>query len=914
MNAAIRQIGRPAAVLRAAARPGRRLVREQGLVAGAQLAAGVGNLAFALIAARLLAPGAFAQLVAFLALYLLIHVPASSLSAGSALTPALAARGRRRALRWGLVGGAAVAVAAPPLASVANVPAALLIVLAGAVPLAPWLALERGRLYGAGRHRRAAASLAVEPAVRLALGLPLAIGFGAVGGAIGVVLGGCAALALTRPARADVPTPPATAVKTRAGGAPAMATAAFLVLAMLQNQDVVLANGLLPAAEAGRFAVLSTLGGIAAFATTTVPLVLLPRAAGRERGALAAALATAALLGGAAILAVALVPEALVGAAFGERYASVGPLAVPYVAAMALFGVARVFVAQHCARGGGRALVVIIAAVAAGQTLALVLAGDDAASVSAITVVTMGALAVATALPALLRLRGRDGGGMPAAARTRARPRPRGGRTTHAAGDLVALAVLIAVAIALRLAATRGIWLDEATGISQAQMPLDQMLAVLRSTDVHPPLHHLMLWGIAHAFGTSEFAMRAPSLAAGAALIGVLYLLGHELYDRRAGLLAAALGTVAPFLVWYSQEARMYALLMLFATLAMYAQVLVLRRGRPRHWALYAVATVALLWTQYFGALFVAVQQAGFLVAADSRRRAGRPNWPFARAWLGSLALIAVAVAPIIPFALDQFQANQAAGRGFNAPANVGGDVSELDESAPGIYSLLTNLAWGVGGYHSNATMAAVSALWPLGLLGCLLALGRQRRPMSLLVLACALLPALALFAVGFAKPFLFEIRYFAATVPLLLVLLARGATGWVRATAATVALSAVLVGTLAVAAADQQVNRSNPRMYDFGGALAQLQHRMRPGDVLLYQPAHLDDLIEYYEPGLRAAPLADGIPARRDARRVFLLASFLNERQHARATGRGLAQLRDDWKPRNQFERPQVRVWEFGK
>ena len=57
-----------------------------------------------------------------------------------------------------------------------------------------------------------------------------------------------------------------------------MATAAFLLLAVLQNQDVVFANALLDGDEAGRFAVLSTLGGLAAFASTTVPLVLLPRA------------------------------------------------------------------------------------------------------------------------------------------------------------------------------------------------------------------------------------------------------------------------------------------------------------------------------------------------------------------------------------------------------------------------------------------------------------------------------------------------------------------------------------------------------------------------------------------------------------------------------------------------------------
>src|SRR5690606_5103706 len=60
-------------------------LRAQALPAVAQVASGAGNLVFALAAARLLAPGAFADLAAFLALYLVVHVPAASLSAGGAL-------------------------------------------------------------------------------------------------------------------------------------------------------------------------------------------------------------------------------------------------------------------------------------------------------------------------------------------------------------------------------------------------------------------------------------------------------------------------------------------------------------------------------------------------------------------------------------------------------------------------------------------------------------------------------------------------------------------------------------------------------------------------------------------------------------------------------------------------------------
>src|SRR5919108_3625298 len=99
-----------------------RLASEQLAVAAGQLGAGVGHLLFALVAARLLAPGAFAELAAFLALYLLIHVPAGSLSAGSALAPELAARARRRALIGGVAVGSALAVLAVPLGALLDLP------------------------------------------------------------------------------------------------------------------------------------------------------------------------------------------------------------------------------------------------------------------------------------------------------------------------------------------------------------------------------------------------------------------------------------------------------------------------------------------------------------------------------------------------------------------------------------------------------------------------------------------------------------------------------------------------------------------------------------------------------------------------------------------------------------------------
>lgn len=898
----------------------RALVREQSVVAAGQLAAGAGNLLFALLAARVLGTGAFAELAVFLALFLVVHVPLSALSAGSAVTSTFATTHRTRVIGIGLVTGLALAALALPLGRVLDVPATLLLVLAAGVPSAGWLALERGRLIGEGHHGRAVSSLVAEPLLRLGLGLPLAAATGAVGGAVGVVAGGWLALLATRPGlpRRDQASGASRSRPDATTGTAGVATLAFLLLAIVQNADVVLANALLADGAAGRFAVLSTIGGIAAFATTTIPLVLLPRV--RESpGALPAALATAALLGAGAVAVVSLAPAAWVGAAFGSEYEEVTPLIAPYVGGMALLGIGRVVVAERVAAGRGRPLVIGLGVLAVLHSATVLLVARTPQTVAAVTIATMALLVALGGVSLLV-------GARPVTERRRRRPErqdvlledaPVAAAEDDAApvGERVpwkALAALTLLALLVRCAITRGIWLDEAISVTQAQMPWQAMLDALRANDVHPPLHHAVLWLLAHAFGTDEWVMRAPSLLAGALLVPAIYALGHVLWDRRAGLLAAALVSVAPFLVWYSQEARMYAFFMLFAVLALLGQAWALRGGGLRAWALYAVATALLLWTQYFSIAFVGVQQLAFLATAVRRVRVDRhAGLRFTAAWLAATLVVVAALVPLAPLAIDQFQANESSGRGFDQGPSQAGDVAN-EEPRPGIYVVLTNLAWAVLGYHSNETLSRLTALWPLAMLGALLILGRRPTWRAHLVIACAIAPAALLFVLAMAKPFLFEIRYFIASAPLLLLMLARGITAWNRDARVLAPISVVLVAALGVATADELANGANPRRYDFRGALEQVEDRMRPGDVLVYEPAYLRNVITYYQPRLRAAPLSEGLPERRWARRVFLLTSFLDRPLHRTATTRALKQLRGERRQVERFSRPQVQVTVF--
>jgi 4-amino-4-deoxy-L-arabinose transferase-like glycosyltransferase len=869
----------------------KKLAGEQLAVAGGQLTAGLGNLLFSLVAARVLAPGAFADLTAFLALYLLIHVPAGSLSAGSALAPELAARMRRRVLAIGGAAGLALAVLSVPLAMALDLSPVLLLAAAAAAPTAGLIALDRGRLYGLGRHARAVGSLLAEPAVRLALGVALAAVLGAAGGAIAIVVAGWAALAVAHlPQTRTAPAGEAP----REGLRPGATIAAFALLALIQNQDVLLANAILGDGEAARFAVLSTIGGAAAFATTTIPLMLLPRAG---RDALRIAIVLAGLLGLAAVLVVAVSPHALVGAVFGARYEAVGGAVVPYVHAMAMLGVARVLVAHACAARPPAAMLAMLGAVALGHVGLVLAIGDDATGVAYATLTATTALTAGSAAIAL------DWSPAPMLARARAfATRP----------DVLLVATLAAAALVIRLLATRGIWLDEATSVKQAKMPVGAMLHELGATDVHPPLHHIVLWLTVRVFGTGELAVRLPSMVAMVALIPLMYVAGRDIFDRRAGYAAAALATVAPFTVWYAQEARMYALFMLFALIAAWYQVRIIRDGGARNWIVYAASAVALIYTQYFGLLFVGAQQLVFAAAMIARRGDRYRLRAWAVAWGTTLPLMALAVIPLMGFALGQFEANEAAGKGFEQPSQTGGGVAAATQ-APGAYEALTNAAWAVTGYHSDGTMTSLAALWPLLMLLALVLLGRGRSWSTGALATAAILPAVALFGLGQLKPFVFEVRYFIGAVPLVLLLIGRAVTSWPVRRVPTLLACTVAIGALAAGLADQQFNGSNPRVYDFKGALTQLEGRAKPGDIVVYAPDYIDTVVGYYGDGkLDARPLEKGVPKPRKGHRVFVLASFLDKKPYREQAEKAVKQLDRRYRLVNEQHYPQIRVWEF--
>ena len=193
---------------------------------------------------------------------------------------------------------------------------------------------------------------------------------------------------------------------------------------------------------------------------------------------------------------------------------------------------------------------------------------------------------------------------------------------TRARSPLLAVLALTALGAALRFPTLdrQSFWLDELVTVSLLDRGLGDVLHEIPRTEATPFVYYVVAWLWGSVFGLGEVGIRSLSALAGTATIPVAYGAGAVLASRRAGLVAAGLVAVNPFLVWYAQEARSYALLSLFAAATVLAFGLALR-GDARWLACWAALAALAIATHYFALFLVGAEAVWLLV----RLRASRP-------------------------------------------------------------------------------------------------------------------------------------------------------------------------------------------------------------------------------------------------------------------------------------------------
>jgi len=409
-------------------------------------------------------------------------------------------------------------------------------------------------------------------------------------------------------------------------------------------------------------------------------------------------------------------------------------------------------------------------------------------------------------------------------------------RRAESSGEMLAWGIIL-LAFVMRTyhLDLQSLWRDEIDSIRFSQRTLVEIIETFARKGENGPLYFLLLHYWVKLAGWSEFSLRFFSVIFGLLAVALSCPLGRGLLSRRMGLLAALLMALSPYLIWYSQEGKMYALFAFSTMLSFYLYLLALRRNRPHLWAAYVFATSLSFYTHIFAVLAWGLQVVLFLLF-----------WPGCRAavkgWLASMAFLTL---PYLPLAIWE--------------------VPVLRAPPPTMYSyyplrdILNVLVWRFSsGITSTAPIPLAASFLFLLLAGLLLPVEEEEaghlvpetwprlpmRPIQVLLLSCVSVPVLLFLIISFRLP-LFMDRYLIFVAPGYYLALATGLLA-VRKRAPLLFLALLLlVGPVQADA----VLRQRPIKSDLRGAAQYYREHHREGDVVVFVAPFVRGYFSHYYP-----------------------------------------------------------------
>ena len=400
------------------------------------------------------------------------------------------------------------------------------------------------------------------------------------------------------------------------------------------------------------------------------------------------------------------------------------------------------------------------------------------------------------------------------------------------------------------------LWRDEAYTKDAIGRSLGQLFAMLAHQDAVHGAYYVLMYAITPVIGTSATALRLPSLIAmviataftaaigrrAAALAlppapGRLNAAARLNVPDLTGLLAGLLFAAAPYMTFYAQMARSYAIETMFATIATYLLLRAYPDGRWRWWLSYGVAIALTGLFNMFGLLILAAH-AVTLLLTSARRLAGQPaaGRRIGRVPLRWLAVSAVAVVVLVPLLVVMASQQE--------------QIAWLPRpNGKAVQRLLDTLA----GTHSLVVPFALIVL--AGLVACCLADNWGPLNPAAIALPWLVVPPALLIAASFVKP-VYYIRYVEFCLPALAILAAAGLTGLARLAAFAPlrrarlawlppAPAAVIVLGIAVALIGPQraIRQTAARPDNLRGASAVVAANEQPGDIVFYIPMDMQVL-----------------------------------------------------------------------
>lgn len=472
--------------------------------------------------------------------------------------------------------------------------------------------------------------------------------------------------------------------------------------------------------------------------------------------------------------------------------------------------------------------------------------------------------------------------------------------------QLVLVLTLLAFSLRAYRLDVQSLWSDEGLSLYRARLSLSENLSNVivvppgvSTQDTNPPLYFILLSGLCAAAGESEYALRFLSVMAGVLLVPLLYVSARRLFSERAGVLSAALAALSPFLVWYSQEARMYTLLAALSTASVYLLLRALslrgasrlqdeqerlRASRRAAWLVWAAVTAAGLYTHFVAFFVLLFECAVVLVVVAWRRR---------RDALLAAALVILAAVPATTYALSRAAVNPSPASGFRT-------LDSIVEELLGTFGI---------GWSNNFFQPLWAVLPALGLLIVGAFGGRLQRPRhvfgGLFTLAWLLIVLMAFYVATFIQPLYTGPRHLLLLALPFYLLVGNGlALAWRRSRLVGVASLGWMVVSMAVWLGVQFFDSTYTKQ-DIRSVAMLIAKRAAAGDVVIVHDAVTSFVFDYYYDG--AAPWAI-IPTYPSHEVSAALAEF-----QARAEAADRLWFITEPPPLSGFDRQALDVWARG-
>lgn len=215
--------------------------------------------------------------------------------------------------------------------------------------------------------------------------------------------------------------------------------------------------------------------------------------------------------------------------------------------------------------------------------------------------------------------------------------------------------LILVLAFALRSyhLGDKSLWGDEIAQVRRSSIALTRILDEYRE----PPRFFLqfVLIHLTREIGTSDFWMRLPSAFASVLGVASVYPLARRIAGLTVARVTMLFMALAPFQIWYAQDARMYGALTWYAILALYFFTRLLTRPNWQAAAGLILASALLAYNHLFGflVLLTLVVIAAVLAAQDWFARRGKAsaagNIPGFRAVILCMVIVAALVLPLLP-------------------------------------------------------------------------------------------------------------------------------------------------------------------------------------------------------------------------------------------------------------------------